>query len=242
VEGSIDTDFYIRNHSRFQFLPASIRNTLPEVLENTLYVFSLQEGNLELMVRAVLWTPLKRIGATINAMNPWLQLLNGVGGFVLILLVFEGAGVNSKYLAIPIAVVMVLASLSAFSQKHSPFSVWNAIAFSSILAGVAVWLLNPAAWFDVVIFGSGIIPAWILGIVVLAKLLKNDNFADSPFAYRLSRDGGNSTKTFIATVFEFLRFGRISDFTGFPRRRFIAFPRQQPRSMVCGTYHHCLRH
>lgn len=184
VEGSADTDFYIRNNSRFQFLPASLRNTLPEVLQNTLYVFSLQEGNLELLVRAVLWTPLKRIGRYINAMKPWLKLLNGVGVFILIWLTILAGGINNKYLAIPIAILMVLASLSAFSQKHSPFSVWNAIGLSSILAGVAVWFLNPAAWFDVVIFASGIIPAWILGIVVLAKLLKNDNFAESPFAYR----------------------------------------------------------
>jgi formate hydrogenlyase subunit 3/multisubunit Na+/H+ antiporter MnhD subunit len=52
------------------------------------------------------------------------------------------------------------------------------------LAGVAVWFLNPVAWFDVVIFASGIIPAWILGLVVLSKLLKNDNFSKTPFAYR----------------------------------------------------------
>lgn len=184
VEGSADTDFYIKNRSRFKFLPASIRNTLPEVLQNTLYVFSLQEGNLELLVRAALWDPLKHIGATINAMKPWLNLLIGMGVFGLVWLIIEGAGVNSKYLAIPISVFMVLASLSAFSQKHSPFSVWNAIGLSSTLAGVAIWFLNPTAWFDVAIFTSGIIPAWILGIVVLAKLLKNDNFADSPFAYR----------------------------------------------------------
>jgi len=184
VEGSADTDFYIRKRSRLQFLPASIRNTLPEVLQNTLYVFSLQEGNLEHMVRAVLWNPLKRIGTTINALKPWLNLLIGAGVFALVWLTLEGAGVSTKYLAIPIAVFMVLASLSAFSQKHSPFSVWNAITLSSILAGVAIWFLNPDAWFDVVIFASGIIPAWILGIVVLSKLLKNDNFADSPFAYR----------------------------------------------------------
>jgi hypothetical protein len=184
VEGSADTDFYIRNRSRFQFLPASIRNTLPEVLQNTLYVFSLQEGNLEHMVRAVLWNPLKRIGGTINAMKPWLNLLIGASVFGLAWLTLEGVGVSTKYLAIPIAIFMVLASLSAFSQKHSPFSVWNAITLSSILAGVAIWFLKPDAWFDVVIFASGIIPAWLLGIVVLAKLLKHDNFADSPFAYR----------------------------------------------------------
>jgi len=185
VEGAIDTDFYIKNSSsRFQFLPASIRNTLPEVLQNTLYVFSLQEGNLELLVRAVLWSPLKRIGAKINGMNLWLKLLNASCIFALFWLPITVIGIDSKYLAIPISVFMVLASLSAFSQKHSPFSVWNAIGLSSLLAGVAVWFLNPAAWFDVAIFTSGIIPAWILGIATLAALLKNDNFAETPFAYR----------------------------------------------------------
>jgi len=184
VEGSADTDFYIRNSARFQFLPESIRNTLPEVLQNTLYVFSLQEGNLELLVRAVLWNPLKRIGAVINTINAWLKLLYGLGALGLVWLSLDAIGLDSKYLAIPIAVVMVLASLSAFSQKHSPFSVWNAIGLSSLLAGIAVWFLNPAAWFDVAIFASGIIPAWMLGIVVLARLLRHENFAGSPFVYR----------------------------------------------------------
>ncbi len=184
VEGSADTDFYISNHARFQFLPASLRNTLPEVLQNTLYVFSLQEGNLELLVRAVLWSPLKRIGANINTLNAWLKLLYGLGGFAALALIIKTAGVSTQYLSIPISLLMVLASLSAFSQKHSPFKVWNAIALSSMLAGVAVWFLNPNAWFDVLIFASGIIPAWLLGLVVLAKILKNDNFAATPFVYR----------------------------------------------------------
>ncbi|HEY8096554.1 MAG TPA: proton-conducting transporter membrane subunit, partial [Methylobacter sp.] len=119
VEGSTDTDFYIRDSSRFQFLPASIRSTLPEVLQNTLYVFSLQEGNLELMVRSILWEPLKRIGAAINIVNPWLKLFNGLGVFALAWVAIE-LGISTKYLALPISVFMVLASLSAFSQKHSP--------------------------------------------------------------------------------------------------------------------------
>ena len=34
------------------------------------------------------------------------------------------------------------------------------------------------------LIGLSNIPAWILGIVVLSKLLKNDNFADSPLAFR----------------------------------------------------------
>jgi NADH:ubiquinone oxidoreductase subunit 4 (subunit M) len=184
VEGATDTDFYISNHSRFQFLPVSLRDTLPEVLKNTLYVFSLQEGNLELLVRWMLWAPLKRIGARINSLNSWFKLIYGLGGFAVVGLAIVTVGISTQYLSIPISVLMVLASLSAFSQKHSPFAVWNAIALSSILAGVAVWFLNSDAWNDVLIFASGIIPAWVLGLIVLGKLLKNENFAATPFVYR----------------------------------------------------------
>ena len=184
VEGSADTDFYIKSNTKFQFLPVSIRNTLPEVLQNTLYVFSLQEGNLELLVRTVLWEPLKRIGASVNLIKPGATLLTGLGALLFIGIAIGSAGINMKYLAIPISVLMVLASLSAFSQKHSPVSVWNAIAMSSMLAGIAIWFLNPDAWFDVAIFSSGIVPAWILGVVVLSRLLKNEHFNDSPFIYR----------------------------------------------------------
>ncbi len=184
VEGSADTDFYIRSNSKFEFLPASIRDTLPEVLQNTLYVFSLQEGNLELLIRTILWEPLKRIGAKVNAMSPWYKFLNISGLLLLISLLIEQTDIHAKYLSIPVSVFMVLASLSAFSEKRTPYRVWNAIGLSSVLAGAAVWLLKPAAWFDAAIYASGIIPAWILGIVILTKLLRHDKFADSPFAYR----------------------------------------------------------
>jgi hypothetical protein len=184
VEGATNAGFDIQNTTRFQFLPASLRSILPEVIFNTIYVFSLQEGNLELLVRSILWTPLKRVGAIINNTNFWLKLIYSFGSFAVVGLIIIVSGSTTKYLALPISILMVLASLSAFSQKHSPYSIWNAIGLSSILAGSAIWFLNPDALLDVVIFASGIIPAWALGMVVLAKLLKNENFAESPFTYR----------------------------------------------------------
>ena len=185
VEGSTDSDFYIQdNHPRFKFLPDSLKKVLPEVLQNTLYVFSLQEGNLELLARSVLWTPLKSVGLRINNTSLILKLIYGCSSIVLFGLVILVTRVGYEYIAIPVSILMVLTSLSAFSIKHNPIGVWNAIGLSSILAGVAIWFLNPEALFDVGIFASGIIPAWALGIVVLRKLLKNDNFAATPFAYR----------------------------------------------------------
>ena len=98
--------------------------------------------------------------------------------------VSEVSGVAGSYLSMPVSLLMVLVSASAFSQKHSPFKVWNGVAMSSFLAGLAVWLMVPNATFDVMLFLSGIVPSWLLGLVVMSKMLKGDPFASSSFRYR----------------------------------------------------------
>jgi NADH-quinone oxidoreductase subunit L len=184
VEGAADTDFFIKSDKKLTFLPTSIRNTLPEVLQNTLYVYSLQEGNLELLIRAWIWEPLKRGGATINKTGTWVKALCGSAAIGIILIAFEGVGLDQKFLAIPIAIGMVFASLSAFGQINNPISVWTAITLSAILSGIAVLFLNPSAKPDVAIFLSGIIPAWLLGVTVLYKMLKNQDPSESLFNYQ----------------------------------------------------------
>jgi NADH:ubiquinone oxidoreductase subunit 2 (subunit N) len=84
----------------------------------------------------------------------------------------------------PVSLLMVLVSASAFSQKHSPYKVWNNIAISSFLAALAVWLMVPGSLFDIAMFLSGIVPSWLLGLGVMAILLKNEHFAESSFRYR----------------------------------------------------------
>jgi len=184
IEGAIDTDFGVKNTAMKAYLPVSIRDTLPEVLQNTLYVFALQEGNLELLVRSVLWIPLKRIGAKINRVSIWLKIILATAALTLIGFVLRNGAIDFTDLATPTAVLMVMASLSAFSRKHHFISVWNAVALSCLSAGAAVWFLHPGAWSDIALFTSGIIPSWLLGILVLSRLPKKENFRESPFTYR----------------------------------------------------------
>lgn len=185
VEGSADTDFFIKSEKNtYAFLPVSLRDTLPEVLQNTLYVFSLQEGNLELIVRALVWEPLKRIGITINNTRAWIKAMYGLAGLFIIWIAVEGIGLDRKYLSIPISMGMVFASLSAFAYVNSPIRVWTAITLSAVLAGIGVLFLNPAAQQDVLIFLSGILPAWVLGVAVLVKLLHRQNTHELLFTYQ----------------------------------------------------------
>ncbi|NOV30775.1 proton-conducting transporter membrane subunit [Methylomonas sp. ZR1] len=185
VEGNVDSDFYIKNNEQLMFLPASIRDSLPDVLQNTLYVFALQEGQLELLVKKILWEPLKNLGRQLNGVSLWIKILAGLA--LLAIIAIAASGVSSVariYLSMPISLAMAVVSLSAFSNKRSPFQVWHSVALSSILAGVAVWLMVPAAWYDVALFFSGIIPSWALGIVALSVLLRHYHFADEPFVFR----------------------------------------------------------
>jgi NADH-quinone oxidoreductase subunit L len=185
VEGAVDTDFYIKDQQKLQYLPTSLRDVLPDVLQNTLYVFALQEGQLELLVRNILWEPLKKLGRSLNQVSAWIKWLTVLALLVwLLIAVAEVSGVAGTYLSMPVSLLMVLVSASAFSQKHSPFKVWNSIAISSFLAALAVWLMVPSALFDLFLFLSGIVPAWLLGLLAMHFLLKNDNFAESSFRYR----------------------------------------------------------
>jgi NADH-quinone oxidoreductase subunit L len=184
VEGSADTGFTIETGTLRDRLPVSIRDSLPEVLRNSLYVFSLQECNLEWVMRFLLWEPLKKIGKRMNAISPWIKGATALLIFGLFMFVANAELMHHKYLAVPALVSMVLATMSGFSQKRSPFRTWNDIALSYFFACVAVWFVVNSAWDDAVLFLAGIIPAWLLGIGVLHLLLKSENFKETPFAYR----------------------------------------------------------
>ncbi len=185
VEGAVDSDFYIDHRDKFQYLPISLRNELPEVLKNTLYVFALQEGQLELLVRKILWDPLKQLGKAMSQVSAWIKWLTVVVLLIwLWMVVNEWDGWGRSCLSIAVSMLMVLASASAFSQKHSPFKVWNLVAISCFLAALAVWLMAPNVLFDVVLFLSGIVPSWLLGLLAMRSMLKGERFAESPFRYR----------------------------------------------------------
>ncbi|WP_239649614.1 proton-conducting transporter transmembrane domain-containing protein [Methylocucumis oryzae] len=183
IEGAIDTDNSLALPAMRKRLPVSIRDTLPGVLQNTLYVFALQEGNLELIVRAVFWSPLKRFGAGFNALTTRYRL-----SLVMLLilpwpLLVQLGWASSAIYAIPAVVIMVLASLSAFSQKQFLWT-WHAVALSSLSAAFAVWLLQPGVLVDVLLFLSGIVPSWLIGYWLLLRLPNPENYRDAPFAYR----------------------------------------------------------
>lgn len=184
VEGAADMGLDIRNHAVARSLPATLRDTLPDVLQNTLQVLSLQEFNLETWVRALLWDPLSRMGAAVIAVNFWHKLFITVAVFGVSWLGVAGGVFQTEHLMIPAALGMTLASLSAYGQRHNVYRVWNSVGLSGLLAGASTLFVSEEARGDVELFLAGILPAWLLGLWVLSLMLKQEGYAQTPFAYR----------------------------------------------------------
>lgn len=187
IEGAIDSTAPVKTANTR--LPFYLPVKLLEVLKNTLYVFALQEGNLELLVRSVLWSPLKRYGARINALSNKIKL-SAAGVLILLslLALFNTNPLVDLIVAALLALTMLCVSLSAFSQKRCFMQAWNAVGLSSVLAAATIGLLHPDAGHDILVFASGILPSWLLGIMVLHRLLNAQHTTLSPFVYRASAE------------------------------------------------------
>ncbi len=170
MESAADHGFKIDRPERFGFLPESIRQTLPEVLSNSFYVLSLQEGLLEQMIRSLFWQPLHQAGHWINTLTLWRQglalliLLPGAG------FIGSAMGMGNLWLAVSCSVLMILTALSALDSERNPGRLWERVGLSSLAAGLGIWFLNPAAMTDIMIFSAGIIPSWLLGYWVLYRI------------------------------------------------------------------------
>lgn len=184
VEGSANGDFHVKHIQEMRFMPDVIRGFMPEVVRSSLYVFSLQEGLLERLVKQIMWIPLQKAG---HRINQWSFHKKAFSALLLLIMLYASAvfeGALKTMTLLPVSIAMVMASLSAFTEKRSPLYVWNGVALSSVLAGVSVWLMNTAVMDDMLIFMSGIIPSWLIGLMALKVLLKDQNFKRNPFAFR----------------------------------------------------------
>jgi formate hydrogenlyase subunit 3/multisubunit Na+/H+ antiporter MnhD subunit len=184
VEGAADTGFDIKKAFTTPTLPLALRDSLPDVLRNTLQVCALQEFNLDLIVRSLLWDPLIRAGKTINAIALWRKFIAVSAVLFIGGLVVETGLLQRDVLAVPAALGMFMASLSAFAEKRNVYRVWNAVGLSGFLTGTVAWFASDTAGNGVDLFLAGIVPAWLIGLATLFFMLRQENYAETPFRYR----------------------------------------------------------
>lgn len=58
------------------------------------------------------------------------------------------------------------------------------MGLTGVLTSLVAWLASPVAGSDVLLFLTGIVPAWVLGLVAIHKLSIDAELEGTPFAYR----------------------------------------------------------
>lgn len=202
LEANSDVVFDIRATNIARSLPITLRATLPETLQNTLLVVSLQEFNLDTGLKSLLWDPFRKLGQRIGK-SPHTYL--GIPLIALLLIAFSmhrGGAPFQVPLAACAALGMFFSSTLAFSQKHAALMAWNLVSLSSLLGGITTWLSDDRSGFYVGLFFSGILPAWILGLACLLRMQAKSDPLLGKFTYHGMSE--KSPKTAIGLFLAFL--------------------------------------
>ena len=171
VEGDTDVHFDIRNSAIAHSLPMTLRQSLPETLQNTLQVVALQEFNLE------------TLGHVLGRIHPFLMVTALLAALGLGFLLLEKGYNIRPYLGLLAALGMMYLSAIAFSRKRTPIWTWNQVGLSTLLAGIGTSLISDEGDY-LVFFFSGIIVAWLMGLLLIVRMTRIDGPNMNPYIYR----------------------------------------------------------
>jgi NADH-quinone oxidoreductase subunit L len=137
-----------------------------------LYVNSVQEWSLDHLHDKYLWHPLKVGGRIFSnlSLTKYFALMTFISGLILILS-FKNA-MNESSTVLTLNLLGLTFGLRAFAEKNSALLAWNLIFLNHIWVGLSHRMLTDFST-DLIIYLSGIVPSWILGLTLLTYLKKH---------------------------------------------------------------------
>lgn len=171
---------YMIREQFFNFKPRvfSMEDTLSKKMENTLYVLSLKEFNLDSFLNQIIWKPMKNIGNKLNFLT--LPKL-----FIVVVPLFF-LGLMSKYYsrALPIdihnylpglyAFIGLVFVLRSFSERKSPLLSWFLLIINSFWIALAISFNDDFVQFEIMIYLSGVLFFGLLGYLALRNLISKE--------------------------------------------------------------------
>jgi NADH-quinone oxidoreductase subunit L len=151
----------------------NIQNNFIGKIRSTLYILGIKEWNMDRAMTALVWQPLKSLGA-------WLRFLDktaaAVGyGVLLAAGAYVASGAEVERGAVE-GVVWVSAILSmllfvrAYATKGSALTAWTQVFLGQIFVGVFLSALTHAAVETILLYGTSIVVAYGVGVFCLKSL------------------------------------------------------------------------
>ncbi|MCB0405598.1 MAG: hypothetical protein KDD51_12510 [Bdellovibrionales bacterium] len=172
---------------------------LPNRMRTSLYALAFNEGYLLEGVRLLCVLPLRTTGGLVHRIDKTGGRIIGVVlalGFAVV----AASGLSAVWLGGLAAGLMVLASLSAFAESKSAVRAWNAVGFSCLFAGIAVFLIDGQWSKDFGLYFSGVVPPWFMGLFLVRYFSKSMDFARLEFHGKVTQDSFAALLLFLCVL------------------------------------------
>lgn len=162
--------------------PLTFEDYVPKHIENSFFILSLKEWNLDSLVYRLYWRPLKRIGRKFN----FLTLKNVLFFFIPTYLIGLFFVYNKnlvpthiqEYLPFVFAFTGLIMVLKSFAERKDPLLSWVLVIMNHFWVSLAIAFNAEFDFNQIYLYLSGIVVAGILGLLCLRRLDKLEGNVD----------------------------------------------------------------
>lgn len=163
---------YLVHHQYFHYHPP--QDKLVSKLKASLYILSVKEWNLDTMMFKYAWSPFKWIGKQVQ----FLETRVGKALIVVVtILALAKAFINPErfesitgYLPTVLMAIALLVILASFASRKSARESWDNLIMPHLLIISAIVInADHFIWTEVIMYGGGVLFAYLLGLFCLQK-------------------------------------------------------------------------
>jgi NADH-quinone oxidoreductase subunit L len=169
---------YLIREQFYSFEPRAktIEDSLPKRLQHSIYVLCLKEWNLDTMMYAYFWNPLKWAGNKLNFINGRRLMLFFIPAFALGFYAMKQTHLFPENLqeATPVvfAFLGLILVLKSFTQRHSVRLAWILVIMNHCWIALAISFNEKFDPVENVLYLSGILIAGLIGYITLQRLFR----------------------------------------------------------------------
>lgn len=166
----------------YNFIPRKLtfEDSLPKRIENSLFILSLKEWNLDTFMYRFLWNPLKEIGKKMKFLSfqniIYFLFLMIILGLIALRFQNELPKSISNNLPILFSLIGFIIIIKGFTERNSARLAFTLIMVNHVFIAIAISFTEQLNIVELIWYLSGVVGAWGCGIYLLTKLRKKENW------------------------------------------------------------------
>nr|MBP7477335.1 hypothetical protein [Chitinophagales bacterium] len=169
-------------HNQFYNFKVKTYNTNENFINkirNSIYVFCIQEWNLDNFLKKLIWNPLKAIGKLFQFISNRTGMISlsifYILGLIFLLYDDHIPPRLDENIHLLFAFIGMILILLAFAEKRDALKAWLLIIISQFYIVLSIALINDEyEYSEILLYVCGLIVAACIGVVILAKLKKEE--------------------------------------------------------------------